>query len=366
MLRFASVRNKISILDESVERWSIALGILFVLIGYLGLAYSPKFDSSSLPWIEGIVAIVFLKTTHTIFTVTLFWALPEFRLLLRESIKERAPWIPASVLLMAIVVYRIFLYGNWKAPGGTDLITAALLGITLTHATRQSFGLLLLYNRSEEQSVKLGAEKRNQLHTQERFERWLSTVLIFTVTVEPFVSLGGMALKSRMDDFIISFKAALVFCLLALFWSHGRWKFSNKPLFSLRILALPFAYNALPLLFVSGMIHGVESLLMCLKMAKRSAERNPGLGRRPVWALMASMAAFGPLIFVYYQFADDPVSSVIAAQSRMPQSAAEKDTIILILSAFIFAISFLHNYVDSVIYRMRDPMVRQHIGPLVL
>ncbi len=143
MRRYATVTDRISILDKKVERWSIALGILFVLIGYSGLAYGPRFDVTNLPWIEGIVAIVFLKTTHTIFTVTLFWALPEFRALLRDSIKERAPWIPASVVLMAIVVYRIFLYGNWKAPGGTDLITAALLGITLTHATRQSFGLLL-------------------------------------------------------------------------------------------------------------------------------------------------------------------------------------------------------------------------------
>lgn len=363
---FSKLTNKVSILEGTSESWSIAFGILFVLLGYVGLAFNPHFDINSLPLVEGIVAIVFLKTTHTIFTVTLFWALPEFRSLLRESIKERAPWIPMSALLIAVVVYRIFIYGNWKAPGGTDLVTAALLGITLTHATRQSFGLLLLYNRSEEQSVKLGAEKRNQLHTQERFERWLSTVLIFTVTVEPFVSLGGMALKNRMDDFIISFKAVLVFCLLALFWNHGRWKFSNKPLFSIRILALPFAYNSMPLLFVSGMIHGVESLLMCLKMARRSSERNPGLGRRPFWALMSSMAAFGPLVFAYYRFAEDPVSSVIAAQARMPQSDAERNTAILLLSAVVFAVGFLHNYVDSVIYRMRDPIVRRHIGPLVL
>lgn len=253
-----------------------------------------------------------------------------------------------------------------EGAGGTDLITAALLGITLTHATRQSFGLLLLYNRAEERSGAVGAARRKQLLVSEKPERWLSTALIFTVTMEPFFSLGGAALKSSVEVVIISFKALLTFGLLVLFWSHEQWKFSNKPLFSLRILALPFAYNALPLLFVSGMIHGVESLFMCLKMAKRSTERNPGLGRRPIWALMTSMAAFGPLIFVYYQFADDPVSSVIAAQSRMPQSDIQKDTVILVLSAFIFAISFLHNYVDSVIYRMRDPVVRQHIGPLVL
>ncbi len=358
--------DKISILSPSAERGSVGLGLLFVAIGYWGVFFSPRLSFTTLQWYHIIVAVFFLKATHTVFTFTLFATIPEFRALLRDSIKIRAPWIPLSIVLMAIVVYQVTQYGSWQGPVDTDLITAALQGITLTHAARQTFGLLLLYNRAEERAGQAPADRQEQIARDETAQRWLATILIFILTIEPFSTLGGVAYKKSLEPVILFIKAILVLSLLILIWRGGQWRRSNKALFSLRILALPFAFNSLHLLRASGMIHGVESLYMCLQIVKRSASRNIGLGRRPFWALMISMIVFGAMILLYFAEGVDPELVAEVSNARPRSENSRVNDLILMNSCIIFAIGFFHNYVDSIVYRMRDPLVRKHIGPLIL
>ena len=364
MLRSLLQGNRISILSPGQERASIFLGLLFVALGYIGTFLFPHLKSTEHQWIQILVAVFFLKATHTVFTVTLFATVPEFRLLLKESIRRRAYWLPLLALLLAVVVFQVFRYGTWQGPS-SDIPTAALSALTLTHAARQTFGLLLLYNRTEE-FLGVSAVRRQQMIEDEKKDRILSSVLVFILTFEPFCVLGGARLVSSVESVTIPVKSLLVLFLLALYWRRGQWRVSSKPLFSLRLLALPFAFNSLSLLRASGMIHGVESLYICLKMIKNSEAQNPGSGKTPLRALLFSIVVFGGLILFYFFNQGDPEATRVIRQERTLSTHGGYNVLVLLSSAFIFSIGFIHHYVDSIIYQMRDPLIRKHIGPLVL
>lgn len=365
MFRSILQGSRISILSPGHERASILLGLVFVVFGYAGSFVFPYLKSTEHQWIQILVAVFFLKATHTVFTVTLFASVPEFRLLLRESIRRRAYWLPLLVLLLAVIVFQVFRFGTWQGPS-SDIPTAALSALTLTHAARQTFGLLLLYNRTEEFLGEGSAVRRQQMIEDEKRERILSSVLVFVLTFEPFCVLGGDRLVSAVESVTIPAKALLVLLLLALYWRRGQWRVSNKPLFSLRLLALPFAFNSLSLLRASGMIHGIESLFICLKMIKNSEAQNPGSGKKPLRALLLSIVVFGGLILFYFFNEGDPEATRLIRQERTLDSQGGYSALVLFSSAFIFSIGFIHHYVDSIIYQMRNPLIRKHIGPLVL
>ncbi len=81
---------------------------------------------------------------------------------------------------------------------------------------------------------------------------------------------------------------------------------------------------------------------------------------------MISMIVFGAMILLYFAEGVDPELVAEVSNARPRSENSRVNDLILMNSCIIFAIGFFHNYVDSIVYRMRDPLVRKHIGPLIL
>jgi len=98
------------------------------------------------------------------------------------------------------------------------------------------------------------------------------------------------------------------------------------------------------------MLHGTEYLLLSTQMVRRS---NPSRALILILALLSFGGAFALAHFLFIG-AYGAKSSAVALPSIRP----------LALKLYL-AVLYLHYYVDSVIYKLRDQQVQAHMGPLM-
>ena len=126
-------------------------------------------------------------------------------------------------------------------------------------------------------------------------------------------------------------------------WSVSR---SGLPaLFQLRLVIWYFSFPYPALLFAVTAAHGFEYLFITRKMLKNSSMKKDLVS---VGALVAvGLVAYPSLRFIFNNYVGEPT------------------VLVLIMMGLCQTLSYLHYYLDGVVFRFSDPEIRETVGPLL-
>jgi hypothetical protein len=346
------VKKWVSIYNGPYEKISLFSGLALLVVSLVDIAFHKR-------WIrtEGdilfFLGILFFNGLHVMSTFVNCAIIPEYRTVFKNRFK------PAHFLPIVFLIGIIFFINNHHLTENSTfyfLFAHFIILAPLWHALRQTQGLSLLYNQNYLlRSTPEARERHVENQTlSTRLEK--SAVFIFILA---FYSAGlrhlSLPFRFNLDDeslFYVSvtFAAIGVFILLASIALLKRAEIIGpKLIFHTRTFArLLFPFTGLTA-FVGQAVHGSEYLLMQLHI-----ERN--LARKVVVAIWAISIPLFTLKFG----CDSPQMTLAQLGFKHRAFWIPK------LATLGVTFTYVHYYMDSVIFKMSDPLCKQEIGALLL
>ncbi len=301
------------------------------------------------------MSYLFFDVTHHIFSFTTLFVLPEGRRFLKADLRQRR-----SRYVLCIAVF--FAFAAWKTVGllkqplppiVVDIGTAFVVFLWARHSLGQTFGISLLFNQA---ARKNGDEQgRAQLATLEKKERFLFQLFLFVGILSRFNSRAHYLKTGYEIDTVVSIALGLIaFAILFLTFRIPGPAFLRKKLFLTRLFFYPLVFWSPLAGLALGSMHGSEYLLLSASIAKRSSHK---------WAryLPIGLAILGALLIVpvFISMYSKPALEMFGTWTQLPKPW------LFPLIVFFFTLENLHYYVDSFIYRMNEPAVRDNLLPLM-
>lgn len=320
----------------------------FFLFSFLMLSFAIFFDLIKIPdltnrWWRVLVAFVFFNALHTMLTFLGLAALPELRALVKAQFRP-IRFLTITAILMAII-YGAMSQMNLDAPLDR-VVTSVLALLVALHNLSQLKGLSLLYNR-QVQSL-LAPDELVRQQNAERTERYLFDSLLL---IKAAIAVGLAVFRPYLHGWFFAILHSLFAILCGVLILNAlRYPklFSSKKLWLLQGLWIFAIIPAHPSVLALQMcLHGLEYVFLSDVMLKRTA-------LKPRRGLV--FTAF----FVLTAFA---IVKTLA-QSRFSHQALEPWLVWTVMSAATI-IEYGHYYLDSIIFRFKDPAVRAHIAPLL-
>lgn len=310
---------------------------LAVLFGFMRpLSIKNKLDFIFLKYVA-------LNFTHVLMSLIIVFVTPEGRAWLKGEFKTRnGLWFVAvSCLIFLGAVLKI------SDPTPAQIIYIKLISVFLfsIHTVQQTKGLALLYNRNAE--VSLSDEKKDRFHRLEKVERILFEILVKAVFVYFLLTTLPIDIDFDFTRLFAFIFAAAVVGIIAVVFMQARIQRSNKSWFISTLLFVP----AIPLSTTADLLyrslHGIEFGFLTHGMWKRS---RVGQFTVLLGAMVTALIVFS-------------IGGMFQRHVLPAQYVGRGGIRGLIL--FNFFIEHLHYYLDSRMFRLRDPSVKKHIGPLV-
>ena len=353
--------------QEKISLWLPIFLFIFTILDLLG--FFPWMTHTKF-WINVITAILLLDSVHAVFTFYGLFALPELREWRQEFRKQYTVPLEAGLALSGLV---FFFFGAWAARPEQYLGVVkngnapdfALLALALVvrlmplhHGIRQSFGIAKIYDSLSIEgklvsSFNLEKFKAAQVWERRGFNAYLFIIMgyvFYEVAIVKFEPLHRQSVR-----FLVAF-ATLSICV-GLVWNSLRvfsWRTSNKPLYLLRLFhgaLMPCsAFGAIAIKFW----HGIEYFFIFFTMRKNSQggwshNRFWGIGFSLIF-IFSLLHLFRPWIFAGYFHRNE------IFEARLIQFFA----------GLSVALTFTHYWFDGILFRMRDPLTRAHVGKLLL
>jgi|GEM_PF-4331890 len=313
---------------------------LAVIFGFIRpLTFNEKWDFFFAKYVA-------LNFTHTLMSFVIILLMPEGRAWFKEDFKTKRRYLFVGVAILILIGGILkAIHGSRAAGPGKFLIKFISILLFSVHTVEQTKGLALLYNRKDE--LRLPSDEKAKLLRLEKIERILFSILVKAVFLQ-FI-LASMRLTSfEVNVAATCVFSTLVFAIIGIAIQQTKITRSNKSWFVTSLLflaALPISTTA-TLLYRS--LHGIEFGFLTHKIWSRS--------RIAQMTMLAYVVAAAAIIFSVGNMYERSFLS----SSYLGHSAIQ--TLIVIN----FFIEYMHYFIDSRIFRFRDPLVRKHIMPLVL
>ena len=296
-----------------------------------------------LDWIFFFSSIFFLGVIHNVFTLFLIFYLPEIRGMTEGKMRAEGPMFIYQILGIFFASMPIFYFGFLTAPPiAQKLVGTGFAVLAYHHSLKQIYGLSLMYDR--------GLKK-----TYQRTERNLYRAQVFVLAVSLLLLI--FVPKVCSTAFVrLAFAGALLFCPLAIIWislQQPQARRSNRTLYLSRLVVLPLAV-VWPIMAMGGAYtHGIEYLFVVRHMSRVSKFK---------MNLAASVFLVLSSLLVAALILPNPIRGlrwVVTANKNWSK------VILDVLASLSLSITILHYYLDRVYFRMTDPFVRSHVGPLL-
>lgn len=333
--------------------WPLVVLLIFISVSPFNFQKSTNITN----FVFAISNIVFLNVVHNVFSIFILTEIPEIKSYIKENLKNKKIHIGYSSAL----VLAFFLVLNWVFPifknygeFGKYLFWAAVLFMQFFalyyHTLRQIEGISTIYNQ---QMKKIWPQNITHFDFVQKCEKILFKLLIV-------LSCIGYALnifEQKSHIFAVFLMSLFVFLgVIAVNLKIPFWNKSNKWIYLLRLVVFPLGIYYPLLGVVIPFFHGVEYLFIVKKIFSSSALTTEKIQRR---------------LFVYML----PISLAVAVLSifRLDRGFGVSflsdnnlvNTLIVFASSLSLAISFLHFYLDSFIYKMKESGIRNSIGKLL-
>jgi len=320
-----------------------------------------------------LVNVLFLDSTHVFLTFFVLMRLPEFKTWSRDKDSKTAAWFYIRLLLIFFILLFYFNY-PWPEKNGPwelELITMIIAFMPIQHSMYQIRGLSLAYNagaRSELfETAKDPTEVSHSLNRMKTSERWEKAAFILF-----FIGIIGKRVIRKQDNFIsrglnttelwmlelifYGFVLAAGLAFLKSLWDLGKpgsIGLTGKFIHLSRLIAYPLMSVSLIAANLISIFHGIDYYLVIRKMVKASktSEEERKINLKVInLTLLITGILFTVLTYWRFVTFGEPVLPVT----------------LLFLNGLVGAISYLHYYLDRIIFRMRDPEARRLIAPLIL
>ena len=312
-----------------------------LFIFFLALAegtWSPVWVRAHTHEIRSVLAALFITNGHAFLSFTLLWLTPQGRNWQQQT-KGLGP-LPFPMahvfLLFWFTILSLGTFAPFSAALPTEYGSWFVSGVHILvfhHSVWQVFGIAQIYRPGS---------SANGPH----FEKLFFHGIVVCNILETF----SLRLSSAPAlTFIVSTGLAIgIVCRSA--WLFG-WK-SHRTLFLARLLLYPFYGQSLFVALLVGPLHGVEYVHITRKMAK-NCDFSP-THQRKFWVV----SVFGMAVMTFaIAMKPELLGQYFFGPSLPP-------TLAVIVSLFM-GISLTHFWIDSRLFKMKDPVTRQQIAPLL-
>lgn len=321
-----------------------------VLAFFLAIAAAASFDLFKMPsfkdrWVQLAVIFLLFSYLHTLLTFLGIIFVPELRAWFRELLK------PRRLAVFAFIVGVIF-YTSWEGLRSLDkqemsgaVLSSIFMLLISAHNLGQTKGLSLMYNRYLRPRLS-ELEMAKQLKV-ERVERWIFNVLLAKIA---FIAIALPVLRNHMQ-YIWGLHLLFIILSLALVINSLRYPqlFKTNKFYYLQSIWLYALVPLMPGALVLQMgLHGVEYVMLGDVVLRRSKMR---LTKR--WLYLAVF------ILVFFSLLKGFDAKLFSGNDGALDRRFTSALVIL----FVF-LEYLHYYVDSLMFRFKDPYVRENIAPL--
>lgn len=363
-------RERQKLFSGSMETWILILPLLalpaFLLEQITGVHWNAlDWNMSSF-----VVSSIGLSSLHNYFTIAMLFGLPEFQGWSQDQLtakpilfRLRTYGVVISIFLLTFIVYDF-----WRPLEAL----AGFIGIGFTlmsahHSIAQSLGLSQAYTAQMVRDQGLNEEERERLHLYQAVEIKLKKIIVplqfiwaATIFVPQFIGAQFPvvnALESyrsvALAAFVLMIAAFLINCFLI-----SSLRPTNKLVFSLRLIlyACAVGSSSLALVFFLRLIHAIEYWGVFQSITERSAAPTKTKSNLMWVTITLSLVGLFLLLFrrtdgFFYYFAGAP---------------SETHWIVPLLAATSLSMTHIHFFLDGLIFRMRDPISRKWIAPLLL
>jgi hypothetical protein len=262
-----------------------------------------------------------------------------------------AQWSGIFILILIFFRFLVEIDGQADPLRLALWISAFVKFFPIHHGLKQISGISLIYN----QKLKLAIsddQKTIKFMACERREKNLFFFLILSLVFAPLGSIlfPGNLYASSCLPFL---GGVFVFAII---WNSMRYPYvekSNKTYFLMRLLFYPLSQYTFFGFFFTGATHGTEYLGVYHKMYMSSKVK----GLRSLIALIILTAVVVILLVA------NPYQGL---HWLLVQHFPSQIGVIKWLAAMTVSLTFMHYYLDRCLFKMREPIVRDNIGPLLL
>lgn len=346
-------KSIVRIFSPREELCFLSFPLLFLPFFFIVLYFGPsdfwEFPTSA--WAYFVTSFLFLNSVHVLFTFEMLWFLDEFREFRRKN-DARLPlpfvW-ECSIVFIICTLYFYAVIPRMK-PEKTLIIYNL---IAVFHTFRQVTGLGVVYDQLLLRKRPQLKERIAQGRRKEKAGQAAFLILILAHSVAMFTELP-YGPKYKFATFCLG----IAFCLYIYAVTLVSHKFgeSNKGIYLARIFFYPLSFVDLPSSILVAAFHGVEYYFVYRKLkARSSTPQRSGLARHAFWI---AFPIFSVMIILR------PAGAGIGWM--FDPEWYNSSWFIGVSNAVYGGLLFMHFYVDSRIYNMKNAAVREHIGPLLL
>jgi hypothetical protein len=332
------------VFSPRLERAYLAIMTVFLVILFYQHAGVGSAWNFRAPFAQFFMSIICLNFIHLLFSLILLIGYPEFRNWFLDFCKSQkfVRFVVISILILWAGVLTVTRISD------TEVIFVSILILCLRsiHNVGQVKGLSLMYNGLHAPKLTPSElEKQKQL---EKIERFLFAVMIFLIFADHFFA---DVVKTKIDLRWV-FASLSVLCGFGIFANALRYpkiKESNKPWFLTTLIFVALSGWSQAAFILQNSLHGLEYSFLCADMTKRSAVK---INIARMFFVASVVAMFAILGIFLLGFVD-----VGSYRTSMPWRT---------LVVVGFFIEFFHYYIDSLMFRFRDPAVREHLQAVVM
>ncbi len=294
-----------------------------------------------------IASIIFFNSLHTVLTWFGIFALPEGREWAKRSLASGATRFRIRRCLMLSIIFGIGVYFIAKEAFEsisieTKLVfSLALFVLAGLHNVGQTKGLALL------QTHKLGFRGNKA-----KWERYILNSLVAVVFLGSARIFAPPFYKQLLPAWW-AMAAALIGCflivaLVVVTFHFERNVWSKKLWFASTAVYHPLLLISPPAFVFQRALHGIEYLFLSFRITHNS---------RVQWNIVLGLALAGVLVFA--------AAIKILHLSKLSGFDVVSKNYFNYFFAFGLWIEYTHYYLDSVLFRFKDPNVQELIGPLL-
>jgi hypothetical protein len=294
-------------------------------------------------WLRFISGTLFLNVVHNAFSLFLVLFVPELRELTALKANQEGPLFLgrfAALFLASFLFYFVALSASSNFVQALSL--GGFLALNIHHGQKQTYGISLMYDKGQP-SAPYGLEKN--LHRAQVIFLVLGVMIL---RYAPWVNESGLGRAFLGAMFLLC-----PLSLMAISMRRPDAGRSNRTIYLSRLLIQALQVFSPWMAFVPSFTHGVEYLFVVRHISQRSRFRVS------VAACIFLFASSAFLIILYVPNPTHGLHWIVNARTGYPE------TLLNLMVSVSLAFTLLHYYFDRVYFRMADPLVRNHMAPLL-
>lgn len=325
--------------------------ILFILIA-LEILLDLKFNTAERKFSNFIADILFFDTTHAVLTFLLILFVPEVSGW-KEKVSQKGTFLKFGIGIFIFWLI-LFLFQRFNDSGVIFTIVSTItVFYPVYHCIAQVRGISFTYNTIFLKNQQ-GIENKDSILRSYRYEKWVGNLLVFTISLKLILSFLQMEKGFKIGNYgvlVDILNVSLILLLLFLFLSLPKQLRIKKIIFNSRILIFLFVPSSFIAKIGYQINHGTEYVSIVDKMIENSSISSANR-RKLIYFFLTAIIVLSTL--AYPQFILNP--NFFGSSS---------ESIFKIFLAMRAANTYTHYFFDGLLFKMKNPITRERIAPLL-